>query len=481
MLHALILLAVAAPGELPISSQKPLPINLPSALALAGSAPLDIAIASQRVQQAAADLDRARTLWLPTVVLGADYFRHDGHLQDIVGTVFGTSRSALMAGAGPTAVFALTDAIHAPLVARQELAARRADEQAARNDATFAVAQAYFDVQRARGEVAGSLDAARQAGLLLGKAEKLAPGLIPDLEVGRVRNELSRRRLAVETAHEAWQTRSAELARLLRLEPATLVVPVEPPQMSVTLIDPTDVDALICLALSRRPELQAYQALVQATIARLRQERLRPLVPSVLLRGAATNPAGTLSSGVFGGGVNSHLRNFSMRNTMDIQVLWELQNLGLGNRALIRRRAAEHEEATLRLYRLQDQIAAEVVQAQARVERARARQRLAEEALKDAQTTLEKSLEGMGQTRRAGEMLLLVVRPQEVVAAVAALDQGYRDFYAAVADANRAEFALYRALGHPAQDLMTIVPDAGRVDMSSGAAHGGGSRSEPPE
>ncbi|MGL4554350.1 MAG: TolC family protein [Gemmataceae bacterium] len=465
-MHALLLLAFLAPPP----THRPLPINLPSALALAGSTPLDIAIASRRVQAAAADLDRARALWLPTVTVGADYFRHDGQLQDIVGQVFTTSRSALMVGAGPSAVFALSDAIHAPLAARQELAARRADEQAARNDATLAVAHAYFDVQRARGEVAGSLDAARHAAELLAKADKLAPGLIPALEVGRVRNELSRRKLAVETAHEAWQTRSAELARLLRLDASAFVVPLEPPEMAVTLVEPAaDVDALVVLALGKRPELAAYQATVQATITRLQQERLRPLVPSVLLRGNATNPAGTLSSGYFGGGINSNVGNFTARNSMDVQVIWELQNLGLGNRALVRRRTAEYEEATLRLFRLQDQVAAEVVQGHARAERARARRSLAEEALKDARSTLEKSLEGLGQTKRAGEMLLLVVRPQEVVAAVAALDQGYRDYYAAIADGNRAEFALYRALGHPAQELMTMMPDA----QAAGAGQNG--------
>ena len=103
-------------------------------------------------------------------------------------------------------------------------------------------------------------------------------------------------------------------------------------------------DALIPLALTQRPELAAHQALVQATIARLRQEKVRPLVPSVLLRGAATNPAGTLSTGVFGGGVNDKVGNFTWRNTMDLQVVWELQNLGLGNRALVRRRQAGPEQ-----------------------------------------------------------------------------------------------------------------------------------------
>ena len=43
---------------------------------------------------------------------------------------------------------------------------------------------------------------------------------------------------------------------------------------------------------------------MNATLARLRQEKLRPLIPSIILRGNATNPGGTLSTGSFGGGVN---------------------------------------------------------------------------------------------------------------------------------------------------------------------------------
>ena len=59
-------------------------------------------------------------------------------------------------------------------------------------------------------------------------------------------------------------------------------------------------------------------------------------------------------------------------------------------------------------------------------------------------------------------MLQLVVRPQEVVAAFQTLEQSYRDFYGAAADYNRAQFRLYRALGHPAQCLTPaeITPSA---------------------
>src|SRR5437588_4416918 len=98
---------IALPAPAPC--EKPLPINLPTALRLAGARPIDVAVASERVRAAAAELERAQVLWLPTVYVGADYFRHDGQNQDVAGNVIGSSRSSVMVGAGPYAVFAVTD------------------------------------------------------------------------------------------------------------------------------------------------------------------------------------------------------------------------------------------------------------------------------------------------------------------------------------------------------------------------------------
>jgi outer membrane protein TolC len=433
---------------------RPLPINLPTALKLANVRPLDIALASQRLRLAAVDLQRANVLWLPSIYLGVDYFRHDGQIQDVAGNVFGTSKSSFMAGAAPFAVFALSDAIFEPLAARQVVRARQAQVQATTNDTLLAVAEAYFNVQQARGELAGAEDAARRAEELVRRAENLAAGLVPPVEVSRARTELARRRQALYAARERWRTASAELARILRLDPRCLVEPLEPPQLKVDLVCPErPVDELITMALTNRPELAAQQALVRATLERLRQERLRPLVPSILLRGASTSVTGTLAAGVFGGGVNDNVGKFSMRSDWDVQVLWQLDNLGFGNHARVDQRRAEHEVAVLETFRTQDRVAAEVVQALAQVQSAAARLAEAAGGLRDALDSAEKNFEGLGQTRRAGDLLLLVIRPQEVVAAVQALAQAYADFYGAVADYNRAQFRLYRALGAPAQLL----------------------------
>src|SRR5262245_4884656 len=239
--------------------QTALPINLPTALQLANAQAIDIQVASQRIEVAAAQLQRAQSLWLPTIFIGPDYYRHDGQIQETAGRVFGASRSSFMVGAGPSAVFAVSDAIFEPLAARQVVRAREAGFQTASNDTMLAVAEAYFGVQQARGELAGAEDAARRAEELVHRAEKLVTGgLSPEVEVTRARADLARRRQAVRIAGDRWRVAASDLQRILRLEPTALVEPQEPPQLAVTIV-PLDqkVDELIPLALTNRPELGA--------------------------------------------------------------------------------------------------------------------------------------------------------------------------------------------------------------------------------
>jgi outer membrane protein TolC len=377
-----------------------------------------------------------------------------------------------MVGAVPYAVFAVTDALFNPLAAKQIVRAREAEVQAARNDSLVAVAEAYFNVQQARGELAGAVDAARRAEEVVQRTEKLTAGdggILAEVDVVRARTEFASRDQALDVAHERWRVASADLVRILRMAPSALFEPLEPPNLHVNLVAlDKPVDDLIPLGLTYRPELATQQAIVQATLVRLRQERLRPLIPSVLLRGASTNPAGTLAAGYFGGGQNEDLGHFSTRSDFDIQILWELQNLGLGNKALVDVRRAENQVAVLELFRTQDRIAAEVAQAYAQAQSAASRLGKAENELKDAIDSADKNFAGLGQTKTAatttgGRVIILVIRPQEVVAAIQALAQAYNHYYGAVADYNRAQFRLYRALGQPAQLL------AGQGGEGSGA------------
>src|SRR5262249_54192623 len=63
------------------------------------------------------------------------------------------------------------------------------------------------------------------------------------------------------------------------------------------------------------------------------------------------------------------------------------------------------------------------------------------------------NLRGLSETVRAGDLLVLVNRPQEAVAALQQLQQAYINYYTTANDYNRAQFRLFRALGYPAQRL----------------------------
>ena len=103
---------------------------------------------------------------------------------------------------------------------------------------------------------------------------------MPPLETDRAQAELARRQQAELLARERWRVSSAELLRVLRLDASAQIEPLEPAQLRINLIDlHRPADDLIPIGLTNRPELAAQQAQVQATLALLKQERLRPWSP----------------------------------------------------------------------------------------------------------------------------------------------------------------------------------------------------------
>ena len=189
-----------------------------------------------------------------------------------------TTRRTFAAGGGATLNFGVTDAIFRPLADCQELAARESDLQTARNDALLAVALAYFDVQQARGTLAGTLDAVAKAEVLARKTAGLAKGLVAEIEVDRARALLFDLQQQVAASRANWRITSARLTRVLRLNPGAVVVPMEPPHLQIALISPGfRVADLVPVGLTNRPELASQHALVQASLERVRQERAPPI------------------------------------------------------------------------------------------------------------------------------------------------------------------------------------------------------------
>jgi outer membrane protein TolC len=449
-----------------------LPINLPAALRLADARSWDIIIATQQLRIAAAQLQAAKVLWVPNIISGVEYVHHDGTTQAANGAISDSSRSSLYTGVAPLAIFNITDAVFTPLAARQVSRAREANIQTTTNDTLYSVARTYFDALEARAALASVEDIARRVDLLVAKAESMAPGLIPTVEVARVKTVKFNVGQAREQARQRWRVSSAELARVLRLKPTVLIQPLEPAHMRVTLVSPQlTADELIPVALSTRPELTFNQAQVEAARERLRQEQFRPFLPIILLRGNGTETPYPLAFGAYGGGQGGSLNNFGIRSDYDVQAIWELRNMGFGNRALVKERKADLEVARSQDFRFRDYVAKEVTEAWAELVAADARVGQAEQELRQALTSADQNYEGLGETKRgSGNIVILIIRPLEVVAALQSLSVAYSNYFGSVADYNRGQFRLYRSLGSPAQFLYGHDGLCGPAIDSPGAA-----------
>ncbi len=433
------------------------PINLAAALRLSDARPLIVAAAQASVWISEAELTRTKVLWIPTLNLGFDYIRHDGGGPDFnKGILTSPSVNFLYAGGGLTGNLPIVDAIFDPLAARQVLNATHWQVQTAKNDALLQTADAYFQVHQYRGIYTGALYTVERGKDLVRRIEQLSKDLVPKVEIDRARNLLADLEQRAVLARQEWRVQSANLTQVLRLDPRAVLEPLEHDHAQVTLIDPgRTLDDLMPIALTNRPELASRQALVQAQIAAIRREKARPFVPNVLLNGFQT-PNELIQAGIFGLGPNSSLNQFVGRDDISIQPLWELDALGIGNLARIKSQRGLQSQAIIDLLMNQDAVAADVTRAQARVQSAAVRILQADRSLRTGIITFNGNFEGLAQTSRFGNVLVLVTRPQEAVFALDLLYTAFDEYFSTVADYNRAQFELFHAMGYPAQELAVL-------------------------
>ncbi len=467
-------------GGMDAQTPRGLPINLATAMQLAGVRPLDIEAAIVQVRQSLALQLQARALLIPTLNAGMDYFRHDGVAQNLFqGNMFQKDRQSIFVGGGPSLFVGLTDAIFNPLAARRVVAARNADVQTARNDVLFAVSQTFFDLQSARGRLLGVAATIARAELLVNLTKGLAPSLIAPLEINRALTELQSLRQTQQVAIRDWRVASARLAEILLLEPDTLLEPVEPPFLQITLIScDQSAKELVPVAINNRPEITSRRELVAAAADLLRREQKRPFLPNLVIT-SPTTTTGLLAAGNLSAGPNAQINTSGSGESIDLAAVWQLQNLGIGNIGRIREQRADRDLAAIDFTRTIFRVKADVAQAVARLQTARVRVVETAEGVRQAIESADKNFIGLRETARpAGELLRLIVRPQEVVQAITALETAYEQYSVAVNEYNTAQFDLYRALGQPAQWVTSLQWHPPEAPIAHGPA---GSTPPPPQ
>lgn len=420
-------------------------LDLGVALRLAGVSNPTVNLARERVREALAGQLAARSLLIPSLNVGGNYRYHSGPLQDDPGELRPTNLQSLYLGAGavavgsnPTAVpgvrlFAhLGDAVYEPLAARQRVAARRSDAHAVENQILLDVAVGYLELVAAEARVGilrrAEADVAEVA-RVTAEFAKAGQGAPADANRAEANAELIRRQL--RQAEGAVGAASARLCRLLNLDPAVRLRSPGGPVEPIRLL-PEDDDGLLETAVRSRPELVAQAAAIGEAGTRVRQEQVRPLLPTVSVG---------YSAGVFGGGgslANAPFGSLNGRSDFDVVAAWTLQNFGLGNHSRVRAADAVVGQAVAGYDAVLNQVRREVETAQATA-RGAARQIVA------ARAALTAAEEGFGLEReriRRGEG-----RPIEALDSFRQLVDARQELLRAVVAFDVAQFRLLVAVG----------------------------------
>jgi len=397
LVAAVVMLATPVDGALAQAADTTdvLRIDLPSALRLADERNLDVAIYVERVAEATSKLTQARMLAVPSVRVGASTNRHNGTLQETSGNVVDADRVARFSGLGAGAVGAgdvsqpglsmsvdIADAIFQPLVARQNRTAAVASQVVNRRAVLIDVAGAYLEWIRARSErdiVVEALARATELATLTASYAEAGEGLRADAEMAAVQPLLLEQRRAA--ADERIEAATAELSRLLHLDSAVALEPIERAVPSIEIFDGNEsLEDLVARAVDGRPEREQLDALVAAAEDDLAAQRYGWFIPSVSLG---------YSSGQFGGGPGSTVANTDHRDDLSLLLYWQFDALGIGNHARIDEKRARLRQTSLERDKLHDTIAAEVRRGYARVQSLRQQRALTAPAVASARSAYQ--------------------------------------------------------------------------------------------
>ena len=440
------------------------PIDLNTALQLAGAQNPDLLIARQRVVEAAALRQLAALQFLPSINLGMNYDSHTGVLQQSNGNILSVNRSAVYVGAGSNAVAAGTvnipgvvltgnvaTAVYGYLASKQIVQQREFASLAVRNQAFLKTTLAYCALMRGEGTRAVAMqvrdDARRVAQLTAAYA---AAGQGRKADADRAATELAKRESDFLAAEGDVLTSSARLCDVLNLDPSIRLHPTDAwvtPQPIVP--DPIPVAELIALALLQRPELGERRAVIRESLLMLQGSKVLPFSPTVLVG---------FSGGGFGGGSNlvrPVFGGFGGRADVDAYAYWTIQNLGVGNLALINLARSRVGIARYQEIAVLDRIRAEVAEAYARTHARFAQIGTTEQAVRSGTEGYRDDL-----IRLEGTVGL----PIELLDSMRLLARARYEYLGAIVDYNEAQFSLYVALGQPpANALARPVPTAGVV------------------
>ena len=407
------------------------PIDLSTALRLAGAQNLDVRLVAEKATLAQAEHTLAREQFFPWMTLGTSYHGHQENIQAVDGPILDAEKSSFDLGAAVKAQIDLGEAYFKTLSTQQLVKAATYASEAQAQDAALAAALGYFDLVRAQADVGVASEAVRISTDYEDQVRRAVDaGIAFAGDAYRIQTELERNRVAYRQALETRRIAAARLAQVLQLDPAVNLLPEENTLAPLKLIAYGDpLDSFVQRALVDRPELHMSAAQREAARRSRDAAKFGPLVPTV---------GAQYSYGGLAGGRGTEIASFNESSDYGVGLWWRVGPGGLFDRGRIAAGESRYRTSDLEDQKLREAIVLEVVESHTRVRSLGDQMTSAQRALQAAQKTLDLS-------RERKDFGVGIVA--ETILAEQDLTRTRREYLGMVAEYNKAQFALRRAAG----------------------------------
>jgi len=411
----------ALPGQRQVRT-----IDLEKVLSMTGANNLRIAEMEAQRQVAVARHKQASDWLLPEVSVGINFLQHNGYDQETSGELIDVDKNNGFAGAGVGAEWDIGKAVYEKKAAEERMIASSYEVAKAKRNQQLSASQAYVELVAAQSKLATfekmitrSQDIARQLDVLVEE------GIRYKSDWAMAKANINNLKLELNKARRQFLQSSNRLVQILNMDKDSVLLMSSDSVMTPLTVVADTAGISLDSAYERRPEPSIYEYRQQARQMERKKVTKGMLIPSV-------------RAGVRDGYFGSTSESGGNRLNVQAGIGWDVPLGELFYRGERKEYEARMRVEDSRQQQAKNKIRQEVMSARDQLRQAEGRMEMAREQLSFAETALEQ----MRERQKVG-----TAEPLEVFRAEEQTIKAQRNYIEAVADFNKAQYALYFALG----------------------------------
>jgi outer membrane protein TolC len=411
-----------------LKAGKKIPVNLSAILKLAGANNLTIKQYELQYELSLAQIDKAKEWYLPTISVGPTMHYLNGAAMQTTGAILkDVTQKELWLGGGIAGTLDFNTGIYDVMAKKQQSAAVKLEGQAQRNNVILEAISDYYDLMVAQFNYNQLLDLLSQSDTLTAQIKvQVEAGIRYQSEYLQAQSNSGHIRFELMDAQVQMQKKSDALLNILNIDTNALLVSSDTGIAPMEIVKGATDTGLMSQYVQNRPEYKSMQAELNSIQAEKKTTTVGLLIPKL----EVGTPEALLGS--FG-------EPYYNTYTLDAGLMWDIPIGRIFYKGDLKTYNAEINIQQNTMQQFGNEVNEEVDDARTQIA-------LSAEQINSSRQSLSQSNKAL--TQSIARERLGTVLPFEVFQSEQFYVQAEDDYLKAVSDYNKAEYALYVAMGN---------------------------------